>query len=70
MDYRTVQVKLTSPKENIGDLMNVLAITCFKANIPSKWVMMNMQNVLDEQYTQCILKSETKKGGNKPSELS
>lgn len=72
MEYKTVQLQLTSPKENITDLMNLLAIVSFKANVPKHVVMMNMGLVLDEQYVQSILSSQVKEREpmNKPLELS
>jgi hypothetical protein len=72
MKYRTVQLKLTNPKENIADLMNLLSIVSFRARWPEKYVKESFERVLDEQYLQSVLNSPQKEAPvlNKPTELS
>lgn len=55
LNYRTVNMKLTKPDENITDLMNLMAIVCFKANVPRQTIFDNVERVVDEQYVQCFL---------------
>lgn len=57
LNYRTVNMKLTKPDENITDLMNLMAIVCFRANVPRQTVFDNVERVVDEQYVQCLLQS-------------
>ena len=72
MDYRTVQVELTNPKENITDLMNILAIVSFKANVPKEQIVRDFKYVVDEQYLRSFVSSpiEPEPERNKPMELS
>ena len=64
LDYRTVKLELTKPDENITDIMNLLAIVCFRANVPRTTVMDNMKRVVDEQYVQCLLNSPQKESAH------
>lgn len=72
MKYRTVEITLTKPQENIGDLMNALALVCFRSKTPRSWAKANFSRILDEQYVQSLLKLPTEEDvvKNKPYRLS
>lgn len=71
MEYRTVQLELTNPKDNITDLMNILAIVSFRANIPRNVMKANFNRVVDEQYLHALLKAPIEPLTlQKPPELS
>jgi len=52
---RTVTVSMTTPDENLTDLINMFANMGFVAGFTAEELILNAKHVIEEQYFQSIL---------------
>lgn len=55
LKYRSVTIRLSTPKENISDLLNLVAQMGFVAGFTTYELLENARVIFEEQYTQSIL---------------